>query len=250
VRKAGARVEAIRHDGGDEFAAAVFIDASYEGDLMARAGVKYTVGREGRDAYGESIAGVQARSPAHQWPVPVPALDEGGRPLPGVQPGPPGEPGAGDRKVQAYNFRLCMTDRKDNLAPFPKPADYDPRRYELLARYLARKPDLRVGQLMNPVRMPNGKTDTNNNGAFSTDHIGANWDYPDADEATRERSGTTTSPTSRASSTSWPTTPACPSPCTARCRAGAWPRTSSPTPGTGRTSSTSARPGGCAAPTS
>jgi hypothetical protein len=187
VRKSGPRLDAIRTTAGDEFVAEVFIDASYEGDVMARAGVSYTVGREGRDAYGESIAGVQARSPAHQWPVPVPALDEHGRPLPTVQPGSPGEPGAGDRKVQAYNFRLCMTDRADNRVPFPRPADYDPKRYELLGRYLERKPDLRVGQLMNPVRMPNGKTDTNNNGPFSTDHIGANWDYPDADAATRRR---------------------------------------------------------------
>jgi FAD dependent oxidoreductase len=187
VRTDGPKIEAIRTTTGDEFAAPIFIDASYEGDLMARAGVSYTVGREGRDAYGESIAGVQAHSPAHQWPVPVRALDEHGRPLPCVQEGPPGAPGQGDRKVQAYNFRLCMTDRKDNQVPFPKPADYDPNRYELLARYLAQKPDLRVGQLMNPVRMPNGKTDTNNNGPFSTDHIGANWDYPDGDAATRKR---------------------------------------------------------------
>jgi hypothetical protein len=192
VQKDGRRIRSIRtrvvaRRGYDEFTAPVFIDASYEGDLMARAGVTSAVGREGRDAYGESIAGVQTRSPAHQWPVPVRALDEHGQPLPGVQPGPAGTPGAGDRKVQAYNFRLCMTDRPDNRVPFPKPADYDPNRYELLARYLAQKPDLHVGQLMNPVRMPNGKTDTNNNGPFSTDHIGANWDYPEADLATRQR---------------------------------------------------------------
>ena len=75
----------------------------------------------------------------------------------------------------------------DNVFPFPKPAKYDADRYELLARYLAKRPDVKVGQLMNPVRMPNGKTDTNNNGPFSTDHIGANWDYPEGNEATRER---------------------------------------------------------------
>ena len=149
--------------------------------------MKYAIGREGRDQYGESIAGVQARSPAHQWPVPVPALGPDGKPLPAVQGQPTGPAGSGDAKTQAYNYRLCMTDRQDNRFPFPKPPGYDPARYELLARYLARKPDLKVGQLMNPVRMPNGKTDTNNNGAFSTDHIGGNWDYPEGDPATRRK---------------------------------------------------------------
>ena len=187
VEKDGARIASFTTTTGDSFVAPVFIDASYEGDLMARAGVKYAIGREGRDQYGESIAGVQARSPAHQWPVSVPALGPDGKPLPTVQAGPPGAAGAGDGKTQAYNYRLCMTDRADNRSPFPKPPGYDPARYELLARYLARKPDLKVGQLMNPVRMPNGKTDTNNNGAFSTDHIGGNWDYPEADPATREK---------------------------------------------------------------
>ena len=187
VTRAGPKIAAITTAGGDAFAAPVFIDASYEGDLMARAGVKYAIGREGRDDYGESIAGVQARSPAHQWPVPVPALGVSSALLPTVQPGSPGAPGSGDRKTQAYNYRLCMTDRAENRAPFPRPPGYDPARYELLARYLALKPDLKVGQLMNPVRMPNGKTDTNNNGAFSTDHIGGNWDYPEADAATREK---------------------------------------------------------------
>jgi hypothetical protein len=172
---------------GDTFTAAVFIDATYEGDLMAEAGVKFNVGREGREDHGESLAGVQEHSRAHQWPVMVSGLDAGGKLLPFIQPGPLGPPGQGDRKIQAYNYRLCMTDRKDNRVSFPKPAGYDPARYELLARYLKAKPDLKVGQLMNPVRLPNGKTDTNNNGPFSTDYIGANWDYPEGDHATRER---------------------------------------------------------------
>ena len=165
----------------------VFIDASYEGDLMARAKVSYTLGREGREQYQESIAGVQQYSPAHQWPVKISPFAAGKKPLPFVQADPPGEPGAGDKKIQAYNFRLCMTQRQGQMVPFPKPASYDPARYELLARYLAKRPDVKVGQLMHPVRMPNGKTDTNNNGPFSTDHIGANWDYPEADAALRER---------------------------------------------------------------
>jgi hypothetical protein len=160
--------------------AKVFIDASYEGDMMAMAKVTYRVGREAKSEFGESIAGVQKFSSAHQWPVKVSPFTPGKTLLPFVKEAPPGEPGAGDKKVQAYNFRLCMTQDPKQRAPFPKPANYDPSRYELLARYLAAKPDLKVGKLMNPVKVPNGKTDTNNNGAFSTDHIGANWDYPEA----------------------------------------------------------------------
>jgi hypothetical protein len=186
VRK-GARIVALTTLKKDEFHAAIFIDATYEGDLLARAGVKYHVGREGRTVYGEPLAGVLARSPAHQWPVKVSPFDRKGRLLPFVQPDKLAAPGSGDRKVQAYNFRLCMTDRKDNQVPFPRPAGYDPRRYELLARYLAARPGLKMGQLMNPVHLPNDKTDTNNNGPFSTDHIGASWDYPEANEATRAR---------------------------------------------------------------
>lgn len=187
VEKDGAKIASFTTTSGDTFVAPVFVDASYEGDLMARAGVKYAIGREGRDEYGESIAGVQARSPAHQWPVAVPALEGDGKPLPTVQAGPAGPAGSGDGKTQAYNYRLCMTDRADNRVPFPKPPGYDPARFELLARYLARKPDLKVGQLMHPARLPNGKTDTNNNGPFSTDHIGGNWDYPEADPGAREK---------------------------------------------------------------
>ena len=187
VDKQGSRIASIATDRGEVFACPVYIDASYEGDLMAKAGVKYAIGREGRDQYGESIAGVQARSPAHQWPIPVPALGSDGKPLLTVQAEPAGPAGSGDARTQAYNYRLCMTDREENQAPFPKPKGYDPARYELLSRYLALKPGLKVGQLMNPVRMPNGKTDTNNNGPFSTDHIGGNRDYPEADEPTRRK---------------------------------------------------------------
>lgn len=187
VTKNGKKIERITTEKGDAFEAAMWIDATYEGDLLAKAGVSYTVGREGREKYDEWLAGVQARSPFHQWSVNVKATDDNGKLLPFVQPDGPGATGAGDNKVQAYNFRLCMTDRKDNQVPFPKPKNYDPDRYELLARYLKAKPDVKVGQLMNPVRMPNGKTDTNNNGPFSTDHIGASWEYPDADYAKREK---------------------------------------------------------------
>ncbi len=187
VVKEGRRIVALEAAKDRRVEALVFIDASYEGDLLAASGVDYTVGREGRDVYGESLAGFQQRSPAHQWPVPVSAFDDQGRLLPTVQDERIEPPGTGDRKVQAYNFRLCLTDVKENQIPFPKPEGYDPARYELLARLLAKRPDLTMRQLMNPVRMPNGKTDTNNNGPFSTDHLGASWDYPEADAATRQR---------------------------------------------------------------
>lgn len=187
VQKTGHRIETLRTANGSVFAANVFIDASYEGDLLAKAGVSYTVGREGREQYGETLAGVQARSPSHQWPLAISAFDGAGKLLPCIQDDTIEPAGTGDRKIQAYNFRLCMTDRPENRVPFPKPSGYDPSRYALLARYLAKRPDLTIRQLTNPVRMPNGKTDTNNNGPFSTDHIGANWDYPEADPKERER---------------------------------------------------------------
>jgi hypothetical protein len=171
----------------DAWTAEVFIDATYEGDLMAAAKVAYTVGREGRAKYNEPLAGVQQYSKFHQFPVKVSPFADGNKLLPLVQPGPGGEPGQGDKKVQAYNFRLCLTQRPELRMPWPKPKDYDPKRYELLARYLEKRPDVKFGQLCNPVQLPNGKTDTNNNGPISTDHIGANWDYPEADEKTRKR---------------------------------------------------------------
>lgn len=187
VQKEGNRIVAIRTGKGRTWQAKVYIDASYEGDLLARAGVSYAIGREGRKDFGESLAGVQEFSKAHQWYVKVSPYDPMGRLLPLVQPGPLDPPGSGDRKVQAYNFRLCLTRRGDLRLPWPKPRNYDPARYELLARYLVARPDVKFAELCNPVPVPNGKTDTNNNGPISTDHIGANWDYPDGDEATRQR---------------------------------------------------------------
>lgn len=186
VEKAGNRVRRIRMENGAVFAARVFIDCTYEGDLMARAGVSYTVGREGMDQYGESLAGRREKCEYHQFKVAVSPYDENGRLLPCVYGGDPGRVGQADHKVQAYNFRICMCNRKDNQVPFPKPANYDPHRYELLKRYLQAAPDLTLDQIINIKMMPNGKTDVNNNGAFSTDHIGASWDYPDADYKRRQ----------------------------------------------------------------
>ena len=189
VIKEGANITRIVMESGRSFAGRVFIDATYEGDLMARAGVSYHVGREANATYGETINGVQAgHAVSHQFIRNVdPYVRPGDRSsglLPGINPDGPGVEFTGDRKVQAYNFRLCTTDVPGNRRPWEKPAHYDPRWYELLLRNFEAG-DLRVP--WNPVWMPNRKTDTNNNYAISTDFIGQNWDYPEAGYAERER---------------------------------------------------------------
>ncbi len=192
VRLSGNRIEEIFMEGGQSCRGRVFADASYEGDLMAQTGVSYTWGREGVDQYGESLAGVREHTPYHQFTVRISPYDATGQLLPEVSAGPKGEVGAADRKVQAYNFRLCMTKVATNRVPFPRPDQYDPKRFELLARMLQAMKEKagqapKMGDLMNPVSMPNGKTDTNNNGAFSTDYIGGSWNYPEANYRQRKR---------------------------------------------------------------
>lgn len=194
VQQENGRLIRITTHTGDSFQAKMFIDATYEGDLMAAVGVSFTVGREPNARYGETLNGVRAETPKHQFTVPVDPYRVAGDPasglLPFIQTGGLDEPGSGDAKVQAYNFRLCFTTNAANRLPLAPPADYDPSRYELLARYFdaltaaGRKPALE--QFWNPIWMPNGKTDINNNGGFSTDFIGANYNYANADAATRE----------------------------------------------------------------
>jgi hypothetical protein len=189
VLKAGARIRAIRMESGREFTGDMFIDASYEGDMMAKAGVSYHVGREPADRYDESLAGVQtARAVAHQFTHEVDPYVKPGDPTSGLVPlvsaDPPGVDGSGDSRVQAYNFRMCTTDVPENRREWPRPEGYDEKAYELLFRNFEAG-DHRVP--WNPVWMPNRKTDTNNNFAISTDFIGANTAYPDGDYATRER---------------------------------------------------------------
>ena len=121
-------------ESGQTLRGAMFIDATYEGDLMARAGVSYHVGREANAQYGETINGVFFGD-KHQFKVPVDPYVVPGDPasglLPGIHGGDPGQAGQGDRRIQAYNFRMCMTDAPANRLPFPRPAGYDPTRYEL-----------------------------------------------------------------------------------------------------------------------
>jgi hypothetical protein len=167
----------------------VFIDATYEGDLMAKAGVASTVGREANATYGETLNGVQTlHALQHQFVKPVdPFVRPGDRQsglLPGVSGSNPGREGEADRRVQAYCFRMCTTDVPENRRDWPKPSGYDPLRYELLLRNFEAG-DLRVP--WNPVLMPNRKTDTNNNFAISTDNLGMNYDYPEGDYTLREK---------------------------------------------------------------
>jgi len=183
----GTRITAITTHGGKTYHGRMFIDATYEGDLMAAAGVSYTVGRESNAKYGETLNGVQTKNAvSHQFehqvdPYVIPGDPQSGL-LPRIHGGSPGEEGSGDHKVQAYCFRMCLTRVPENRVPFVKPEGYDPRQYELLARYLATGWDA-VFRKFDPV--PNGKTDTNNHGAFSTDNIGMNYDYPEASYARR-----------------------------------------------------------------
>ena len=190
VWKEGSRIVAVTMESGRVFRGRAYIDATYEGDLMAKAGVSYTVGREPNSKYGETLNGVQAELfyPYHQFTKPVDPYVKPGDPSSGLLPGmhgePPGREGDGDRRVQAYCFRLCLTDVPENSVPFAKPKDYNPLRYELLFRYYQAGFDrvpLSIG------RRPNRKSDTNNVHAFSTDNIGMNYDYPDGDYATREK---------------------------------------------------------------
>lgn len=182
VKKRGGRVTSITTLDGQMYRGRIFIDATYEGDLMAAAGVGYTVGRESNDKYGETLNGVQTRNAKHhQFEHRIDPYIRPGDPSSGILPrihhGGPGEEGRGDHRVQAYNFRLCLTNIESNRVPFPRPQGYDPWQYELLLRYIqAGWRD--VFKRSDPV--PNGKTDTNNYGAFSTDNIGFNYDYPEA----------------------------------------------------------------------
>jgi len=189
VRKDGSRITAIVTESGQVFAARMFIDATYEGDLMAKAGVSYFVGREANSQYGETLNGVQtANARYHQFDKCVDpyvrAGDKSSGLLPGVHGRGPGRQGQADHRLQAYNYRMCLTDVTANKMPFPKPKDYDELRYELLLRYYEAGYD-RIGWL--PVQLPNRKTDTNNRDGFSTDNIAANYGYADGDYAARKK---------------------------------------------------------------
>lgn len=175
--------------------AAMYIDATYDGDLMARAKVSCTVGRESTREYGESLNGIRGHTPKHQFSVPVDPYLRAGDPssglLPLIQAGDGGMPGDGDKRVQAYNFRLCLTRRQTNRIAISPPKDYEPKTFELVVRYLdALAAAGKAASLELPLKIdatPNQKTDINNNGAVSTDFIGESWQYPDGDYDLRRK---------------------------------------------------------------
>jgi len=214
VRKNGARIDAVRMESGRSFRGRVFIDATYEGDLMAKAGVPYMIGREANAEFGETHNGNQPhllrRRPApsaHDFRRAVdPYVRPGDRSsglIFGVQDGGAGEAGAADSRVQAYCFRLCLTDVPENRVPFPRPADYNPANYELVLRYflsarmLPEYPD--GGEIEHPVLgnnltkqphvviMPNRKSDSNNKDPVGFNLVAGNYAYPEGDYATREK---------------------------------------------------------------
>ena len=206
VQREGNRIKSVTMLGGLKVAARVFMDTSYEGDLLARAGVKFTVGREACSVYGEALNGIQVRE-QHQFSHPVDPYVVEGVPSSGLLPQIEAEDltakkGLGDKRVQAYNFRMCMTDDPALKIPWPKPAGFDPKQYVLATRWFNGEKDQYNEQIypdkdktrprkfdVFPNKTPGGhrKTDTNNHGPISSDFIGANWAWPEADYATREK---------------------------------------------------------------
>ncbi len=177
------RITSFKTLSGKEYHGRMFMDVTYEGDLMATAGVSYHVGREASATYGEEWNGVQTGvlHHAHYFKVPVDPYKVPGDPssglLPRISAEHPGEKGAADHRIQAYCFRMCLTNAEENRIPFPKPEGYDPSQYELMLRVF----DTGWRDHFNKFDpLPNKKTDTNNHGPFSTDNIGYNYEYPDA----------------------------------------------------------------------
>lgn len=188
VKKEGQKIVSIGMESGRVIQARMFIDATYEGDLMAAAGVSYFIGREPNRQYNETINGIRPQPLPGRLPEGIDPYQIKGDPksglLPRIHPDW-GTVGDGDRGVQAYNHRLCLTKVPENRVPVEKPANYDEKQYEILFRFIeAGGPKDKFLKLD---LMPNGKTDCNNNGYISTDYVGMSWDYPEADYSTRAR---------------------------------------------------------------
>jgi len=176
-------IVSIKTISGNIYSGKVFIDATYEGDLMASAGVKYTIGRESGDTYKEQFNGIQKGVFHHDHhfkvnvdPYKIPGDPSSGL-LPRISPDSHGENGTGDKKIQAYCYRLCMTKVPENRIPITKPEGYDSTQYELLGR-VSEKGWKEFFNKYDPI--PNLKTDVNNHGPVGFDNIGMNWDYPEA----------------------------------------------------------------------
>ncbi|MFG0256142.1 MAG: FAD-dependent oxidoreductase [Rhodopirellula sp. JB053] len=192
VEKQDGRIVSIKTLEGRQFSGKVFIDATYEGDLIAAAGVETTFGRESMQQYNEPNAGVQTGVLHHSHhfdvlPRRVDPYNIPGDPTSGVIPlvstEPPGEFGSGDQHVQAYCFRTCLTNHDPNRVPFPKPDGYDPAEFELMVRCFEAGWK-EVFNKFDPI--PNRKTDTNNHGPLSFDYIGMSDEYPEASYQRRQ----------------------------------------------------------------
>lgn len=189
------RITSLETLSGKVFHGSMFIDATYEGDLMAAAGVDYHVGREANSVYDENWNGVQTGvyHHSHHFPPDGPKVDPyyaPGEPASGIIPrvsaDPPGKKGAGDKKIQAYCFRMCLSSHPENQVPFPMPEAYDASRYLGLLRLFESGWHKRHNFFAKFDEIPNRKTDTNNHGPFSTDNIGMNYAYPEASYAKRK----------------------------------------------------------------
>lgn len=200
IKKKGL-ITSISMESGEVYSGQAYIDATYEGDLMAAAGVSYTVGRKSNKKYGETINGIQAGDSIYTlsgirsigaanhnfYPGVDPYIIKGNQAsglLPFINPKPLKKNGSGDKSIQAYGFRMCLTNHPENRIPFVKPATYNELEYELLLR------NYEAGEKRTPwinSDMPNRKTDTNNKHGFSTDFIGQNFNYPEAGYAEREQ---------------------------------------------------------------
>jgi hypothetical protein len=184
VAMTGPTIASIRMESGRIFSARQFIDATYEGDLMALAGVSYTIGREANSMQGETLNGIH---PGNELPDGIDpyvvAGDSSSGLLERVNPDAGGSAGTGDKRIQAYNFRMCLTDVPENRVPLEKPKGYRESDYEILFRAMEQGQSRRFFKLE---RVPGGKTDSNNDSGISTDYIGMNHQYPLLDYAARE----------------------------------------------------------------
>jgi hypothetical protein len=202
IKMSGGRISSITMNSGRSFDGRMFIDATYEGDLMAAAGIQYHVGREANNTYHETYNGIQYDhfKQGHQLKEGIDPYLIKGKPesglLPGIDPASLGRNGDGDQRIQSYCFRMCLTDKPENQLPFFKPENYDEIDFELLFRHFelagTEMPVLGLSDWgmsnilpFNTGLLPNRKTDSNNKSGFSSDFIGQNYRYPEADETER-----------------------------------------------------------------
>jgi hypothetical protein len=183
VEKEEGKIRSIAMESGLRYYGKMFIDATYEGDLMAKSGVTYTVGRESNEQYGETLNGVQKKMGIyHQFPDGVSPYVIQGDSTSGILPNVNAtthEDGTADNMVQGFCFRMCLTDVPENRVMVEKPVEYEEEEYELLFRAIEAG---YMGPFFIMSNMPNRKTDSNNKGPFSSDYIGRNFDYPEGDK--------------------------------------------------------------------